>query len=183
MNGASKSDPTNGETPNTANAGGLNSQKNSTTNFIQEELLPLTSGKQNFPIVRIGKAACDAIRAEIALAGLRLDSALGDSQLAMLPRVLRYLGARGLGTVEAEALGYRRIATRIQDLEDRGYVIAVPREHVVTDDQLLHPRMARYKLMSSPPGDPLGLASDPAGGPLLGTGAAVLEAHGDEQVQ
>lgn len=110
-------------------------------------------GKQNFPIVRIGKKRCDAIRAEIAAAGLTLDSAQGDCQLNTLPKVMRYFGARGLATVEAEALGYRRIATRIQDLEAAGFQFHVAREHVITDDQLLHQRMARYHLLHDPVGE------------------------------
>ncbi|WP_295950684.1 hypothetical protein [Rhodoferax sp.] len=152
----------NGEAPSTENTGGLKSQITSTRNFTQTELLPFPRGKQSLPTARIGKVACDAIRAEIARAGLRLNSAAGDSQMAMLPRVLRYLGARGLGTVEAEALGYRRIATRIQDLEERGYRVHVDREHVVTDDQLLHPRMARYKLMGAPRSAAKRIARNPA---------------------
>ena len=113
---------------------------------------PVLKGKQNFPIVRIGKKRCDAIRAEIAAAGLTLDSAQGDCQLNTLPKVMRYFGARGLATVEAEALGYRRIATRIQDLESADYQFHVAREHVITDDQLLHQRMARYHLLREPGG-------------------------------
>ena len=109
-----------------------------------------TNGKKALPIVRIGKKRCDEIRAEVAAAGLSLDSAKGDAQLIMLPRVMRYFGARGLATVEAEALGYRRIATRIQDLEAAGYKFYPAKEHVITDDQLLHPRMARYVLLREP---------------------------------
>ena len=99
---------------------------------------------------RIGKAQCDAIRAEIDAAGLALNSSRGADQLATLPKVLSYLGARGLGTVEAEALGYRRIATRVQDLEERGYTIHSARETVITDDELEHPGMARYTLLNEP---------------------------------
>jgi hypothetical protein len=107
--------------------------------------------KSKLPLKRIGKKQCDALRREIAEAGLMLGSAAGYAQLETLPKVLRYLGSRGLGTVEGEALGYRRIATRIQDLEVEGYGFIVKRENVVTDDCLLHPSMARYFLASEKP--------------------------------
>ncbi len=105
----------------------------------------------NLPLKRIGKKQCDALRYEISIVGLALNSAQGSAQLETLPKVLRYLGDRGLGTVEAEALGYRRIATRIQDLEAEGFSFIVNRENVVTDDCLLHARMARYFLTGERP--------------------------------
>lgn len=83
---------------------------------------------------------------EIASVGLQLRSAGGNTQLATLPKVLEYLGARGANTQQLFALGYLRAATRIKDLEDR-YVIASLREDVVGQDGLLHKGVARYVLM------------------------------------
>lgn len=105
----------------------------------------------DLPLRRIGKKQCDALRNEISVAGLALNSAQGSAQLETLPKVLRYFGNRGLGTVEAEALGYRRMATRIFDLEAEGYIFNVKKENVVTDDCLIHPRMARYFLTGERP--------------------------------
>ena len=110
--------------------------------------------KSSLPIKRLTKYYLDALRREIKDAGLWLDDASGESQLATLPKVLKYLGQRGLATIEGEALGYRRIATRVQDLESQGYVICVDREHVVTDDKLLHSRMARYAMVQEVPAGP-----------------------------
>ena len=110
--------------------------------------------REFFPTRHIKKRQIDELRAEIAKVGLALHSAQGDAQLEMLPKVLRYLGPRGLGTLEGQGLGYMRIATRIQDLEAMGFTIFVDREHVVSDDGLLHPRMARYILIAEPPAAP-----------------------------
>lgn len=83
---------------------------------------------------------------EIAACGLRLRSTSADTQLTTLPKVLRYLGARGLNTYEGVALGYLRIATRIKDLESE-FEIASLREDVVGPDGLLHKGVARYILL------------------------------------
>jgi hypothetical protein len=83
---------------------------------------------------------------EIAEVGLRLRSSSGNTQLATLPKVLRYLGPRGANTYELVALGYLRAATRIKDLEDE-YEIASLREDVFGPDRLLHKGVARYVLI------------------------------------
>lgn len=49
--------------------------------------------------------------------GLALQNASGDSQLSTLPKVLEYLGPRGLSTYEGVAAGYLRIATRVKELK------------------------------------------------------------------
>lgn len=99
---------------------------------------------------QLDKAHCDQLRAEIGAQKLYLRDASGGTQLATLPKVLAHLGNRGLGTAEGEALGYRRIATRITDLIDRGYKIDTVRETVVMDDGLPHYNMARYFLIAYP---------------------------------
>lgn len=83
---------------------------------------------------------------EIEQAGLKLRSSASDTQLTTLPKVLAYLGSRGLNTYQGTALGYLRIATRIKDLEDE-YEIASLREDVVGPDGLVHKGVARYVLM------------------------------------
>jgi hypothetical protein len=98
----------------------------------------------------IDKAACDRLRAEIEAAGLALDSSAGDRQLQMLPLVLRHLGRRGLATLEGQALGYMRIATRISDIREGGYRVHRGQEDVIADDGVLHRNMARYFLLGEP---------------------------------
>jgi hypothetical protein len=76
--------------------------------------------------------------------GLRSTST--DSQGAMLLRVLKYLGERGLNTYEGTAAGYARLATRIQELEADGWLIESDRENVIGPDRLYHRGIARYIL-------------------------------------
>lgn len=83
---------------------------------------------------------------ELAQNGLALSSSSGDSQLAMLPKVLKYLGARGLSTYEGTAAGYLRIATRIKELKVRWEIISI-REDVIGPDGLFHKNIARYILI------------------------------------
>lgn len=85
---------------------------------------------------------------EIRVAGLQLRSTDGDTQLTMLPKVLQYLGNRGLNTYEGVALGYLRIATRIRDLKDDGWQIGCLREDVVGPDGMWHKGVGRYYLLS-----------------------------------
>lgn len=98
----------------------------------------------------IDKAACDRLRAEIEAAGLALDSSAGDRQLQMLPLVLRHLGRRGLATLEGQALGYMRLATRVADIEAAGYRVHHGRENVIADDGVTHRGMSRYFLLGEP---------------------------------
>lgn len=87
------------------------------------------------------------LRKEIQAAMLGLRDASGASQSATLPLVLEYLGPRGLNTKEGEALGYYRIATRIQEMEARGWNIASLRESIIGADGLKHSGIARYVLL------------------------------------
>lgn len=82
---------------------------------------------------------------EIRLAGLRLRSTSGDTQLATLPKVLSYFGPSGLNTYEAVAAGYARVATRVKELKDV-YVIDSVREDVIGPDGMFHKGVARYIL-------------------------------------
>lgn len=85
---------------------------------------------------------------EIQAANLQLRSTDGDTQLVTLPKVLQYLGNRGLNTYEGVALGYLRIATRIRDLKDDGWQIGCLREDVVGPDGMWHKGVGRYVLLS-----------------------------------
>lgn len=84
----------------------------------------------------------DVVR-EVHSVGLKLRSTDGDTQLATLPKVLQYLGARGLNTYEGVALGYLRIATRIKELKEI-WEIQTVREDVIGPDDLFHVGVARY---------------------------------------
>jgi hypothetical protein len=78
--------------------------------------------------------------------GLALQSASGDTQLATLPRVLKYLGPRGLSTYEGVAAGYLRIATRVKELKATWEILTL-RESYVGPDGLYHAGVARYVLV------------------------------------
>ena len=80
---------------------------------------------------------------EIRAAGLHLQSSTGSTQLATLPKVLQYLGPRGLSTPEGTALGYLRLATRVKELKDAWVILTVP-ENVIGTDGLYHTGVARY---------------------------------------
>ena len=82
---------------------------------------------------------------EIRLAGLRLRSTSGDTQLATLPKVLAYFGSVGANTYELTAMGYCRAATRIKVLKEI-YVIDSVRENVIGPDGMFHINVARYIL-------------------------------------
>lgn len=79
-------------------------------------------------------------------AGLQLRSTATDTQQATLPKVLEFLGSRGLNTYEGVALGYLRLATRIKELKEI-YDIGTIREDVVGPDGLWHIGVARYYLI------------------------------------
>jgi hypothetical protein len=109
------------------------------------------SGKTNgLPLRRITNNQCEALRIEIAKGGLALSAVDLQSQRDQLAKVLRYRGSLGLGTVEGQALGYRCIAARILELKEQGYRIDRQSENVITDEGLMHPRMARYRLIGEP---------------------------------
>ena len=98
-------------------------------------------------ILRCDTQHISKLRRELAREGLALKNASGETQAHTLPKVLRYLGNRGINTKEAEGCGYYRIATRIQEMEERNYVIASKREAIIGADGLVHRGIARYVLL------------------------------------
>lgn len=97
------------------------------------------------------------LRGELAEAGLALKDTSGQTQCDTLLRVLQHRGPKGVNTPEGVGLGYLRIATRVQELEERGWRIASYRERIIGADGLAHSGIARYCL--------LGRAVDTAGNP------------------
>lgn len=87
------------------------------------------------------------LRNEIAGAGLALKDTSGQTQCDTLLRVLQHRGAKGVNTAEGVGLGYLRIATRVQELEERGWRIASYRERIIGADGLAHNGIARYCLL------------------------------------
>lgn len=87
------------------------------------------------------------LRNEIAASGLALKDTSGQTQCDTLLRVLQHRGAKGVNTPEGVGLGYLRIATRVQELEERGWLIASYRERIVGADGLAHNGIARYCLL------------------------------------
>lgn len=87
------------------------------------------------------------LRNEIAAAGLALRDTSGQTQCETLLRVLQHRGGKGINTPEGVGLGYLRIATRIQELEERGWRIASYRERIIGADGLAHNGIARYCLL------------------------------------
>ena len=88
-----------------------------------------------------------ALRRELAGQGLALRNTRGVTQLQTLVKVLEYLGQRGINTPEGTGLGFYRLATRIGELEEAGYVIASRREAVIGADGLYHVGIARYIML------------------------------------
>ena len=87
------------------------------------------------------------LRTELAASGLRLKDASGQTQCDTLLRVLKYLGPRGINTPEGVGQGYLRLATRIHEIEERGWVISSLRERIIGSDGLAHNGIARYCLI------------------------------------
>jgi hypothetical protein len=79
--------------------------------------------------------------------GVGLQGTSGDTQIATLRKALEFRGPKGLNTYEGTAAGYARLATRIQDLEAGGWLIASYRENLIGPDGLYHARVARYVLL------------------------------------
>lgn len=93
-----------------------------------------------------GTSHTSKFRDDISASGLGLKNTSNVNQCAMLLLVLKHLGASGINTAEGEACGYLRIATRIQELEERGWEILSLRENVIGADGLFHKGIARYVL-------------------------------------
>lgn len=91
------------------------------------------------------------LRREVRRAGLFLRDTTGRSQRETLLGVLQYLGGRGLNTLEGVGLGFYRIATRVQELQEAGYSIDSCPERVEGPDGLVHCRIARYVLCGRRP--------------------------------
>lgn len=87
------------------------------------------------------------LRREVRQAGLFLRDTTGRSQRETLLAILQFLGGRGLNTLEGVGLGFYRIATRVQELQEAGYLIISYPERVEGPDGLVHCRVARYSLI------------------------------------
>ena len=97
-------------------------------------------------IFRCGVQHTSKLRRELYGQGLALRSVTGVSQRATLLRVLQYLGDRGINTIEGVGCGFYRIATRVHELEENGWLIESRRERVLGADGLAHDGIARYVL-------------------------------------
>ncbi|SFM64528.1 helix-turn-helix domain-containing protein [Rugamonas rubra] len=113
---------------------------------------------QTKEIFRCGVKHTSKLRKELHANGMALRDTSGRTQCETLLRVLQYLGDRGINTPEGVACGFYRIATRIQELEASGWVIASRRERLVGPDGLAHNGIARYVLVGHG-----GMLSDPQG--------------------
>jgi hypothetical protein len=97
-------------------------------------------------IFRCGVQHTSKLRRELCGQGLALRSVTGASQRVTLLLVLQYLGERGINTIEGVGCGFYRIATRVQELEESGWLIESRRERVLGADGLAHDGIARYVL-------------------------------------
>lgn len=106
----------------------------------------LRTTKKN-KVFRCGVQHISKLRQELQGQGLTLRDTTGATQCQTLLRVLQYLGERGLNTPEGVGIGFYRIATRVQELEAEGWLIASRREQLVGADGLAHIGIARYALI------------------------------------
>mgnify|MGYP001545094958 CR=1 FL=1 len=97
-------------------------------------------------IFRCGVQHTSKLRKELHANGMALHDTSGRTQCETLLRILQYLGPRGINTPEGVACGFYRIATRIQELEEAGWIITSLRESMVGADGLSHNGIARYVL-------------------------------------
>ncbi len=98
-------------------------------------------------VLRCGVHRTSKLRRELQAHGLALRDTTGATQCQTLLRVLEYLGDRGINTPEGVACGFYRIATRVQELEADGWLIASYRERLLGADGLVHVGIARYVLI------------------------------------
>lgn len=104
-------------------------------------------------------------------AGLFLRDTTGRSQRETLLGVLQYLGGHGLNTLEGVDLGFYRIATRVQELQEAGYSIDSCPERVEGPDGLVQLRPLR---------PPAGCAGKTGSGRMI----AIVQVHaGDRPTQ
>jgi hypothetical protein len=95
-------------------------------------------------VFKCTNAHISRLRRTLQRAGLALSSTRTDTQIECLLKILQYLGESGLSTPEGTGIGFARLATRVFDLELRGWRIDTLREDVITADGLKHKRIARY---------------------------------------
>lgn len=124
------------------------SRKQNASNKGGAQFTKLAGGvKGQRKIFRCGVQHISKLRGELQRNGLALHDATGYTQCTTLLRVLQYLGDRGINTPEGVGCGFYRIATRIQELEDSGNIIASRRERLIGADGLVHSGVARYILI------------------------------------
>lgn len=98
----------------------------------------------NIKVLKCSNQYIAKLRREVRQAGLFLRDTTGRSQRETLLAILQFLGGRGLNTLEGVGLGFYRIATRVQELQEAGYLITSQPERVEGPDGLVHCRIARY---------------------------------------
>lgn len=106
----------------------------------------LAGGVGQIQILKCTNAHITRLRRQLQSAGLLLSSTRTDTQIDVLLKILLHLGDRGINTPEATGCGFARAATRVWDLEQRGWRIDTLREDVITADGLKHKGIARYIL-------------------------------------
>ncbi len=88
-----------------------------------------------------------AFCAEVKRAGLTLASTATATQCATLIKLLHHFGNRGIGTLEAHALGYARLSARIQDIEEHWVILAQRGD--IDQAGFFHQGMARYFIVGA----------------------------------
>ncbi|KAF3999181.1 helix-turn-helix domain-containing protein [Glaciimonas immobilis] len=103
-----------------------------------------TSGNLQNKVLRCGEKHISKFREALRQKNLLLSSTKTETQLDTLLKILQYRGDAGVNTPEGVGIGFARIATRVFDLEMRGWRIDTLREDVITADGLTHRGIARY---------------------------------------
>jgi hypothetical protein len=98
-------------------------------------------------VVDCGASHLARILRELHYNGVELKSTGGMAQTLMLQKVLTFRGARGLNTYEGAAAGYSRLAARVRELREAGWIIKSKRENLFGPDGLEHRGVARYVLI------------------------------------
>lgn len=126
----------------------MESRKQNASNKGGAQFTKLAGGmKGQSKIFRCGVQHISKLRGELQRNGLALHDTASHTQCKTLLRVLQYLRDRGINTPEGVGCGFYRIATRIQELEDSGNIIASRRERLIGADGLIHSGVARYILI------------------------------------
>lgn len=103
-----------------------------------------TSGNLQKNVFRCGVKHISKFREALRQKNLLLSNTKTETQLDTLLKILQYRGDAGVNTPEGVGIGFARIATRVFDLEMRGWRIDTLREDVITADGLKHRGIARY---------------------------------------